>query len=210
MTLAWVDRICNIAREAYPCAWQLDGTEWSTGEPMRVLYYGPATQLDYLAGRLYRECPGSVVPVGRRPLFHVESDIRSCKASFAVIAGSANKLASKRREGDTWIPWWVDCRVLPQRVLEDCRSRNLDWDLNKVSKNDLRFVRGHTLENLRFFYDRIYFPTITKSHGRSAPRSSVAERERQFANGQCRLLFVVRQQKRVGGVLIDCRNMCPT
>ena len=203
------DMTRRIARLFASRTWQFDGRERLSGHPMRVIYAGPETQREYVIGKILEAGSARQTDLGRRSLLALDSLSRRHAADVMVIAGSGSICAPVRKPGDVVAPWWIDCSIDVRRIVHGPRKKALANDLRKLRRAEFKYRRAPGTDELRFFYERIYRPTIIGSHGGSALPSSFEQRKTQVASGEAELLFVTREDEVVGGILIDYREAMP-
>lgn len=148
--------------------------------------------------------------IGRRPLFMLQQLKETLGCSIGIIAGPQRILNWMCRDDDICVPWWIDAELDIEKAL-DCadRPKSLKDDLRRIRKNNLGFKLSMSLEDFKFFYERIYMPTITTSHGASALSSCYQERCAEIRAGKAKLMFVTKDGKPIGGVLLDYQNEIP-
>jgi hypothetical protein len=188
----------------------IDGIEQHSRRKMKVLYAGCAKHRDFIATKIFGSQIERISDTGRKPILFADREVANTSADVFVATGPTSQLLTIRRESDLCIPWWIDCTVSATEIINGPRSRGLQRDLGKVRKNDLRYEKADSEEDVRFFYDRIYTPTVLQSHGKEALPSSLASRLAQWASGKAELLKIYQNKDVIGGVMIDLRDEVPS
>ena len=139
------------------------------------------------------------------------ADARSgLNCSFCVLAVEQQFVSLVRRPGDILLPLWVSCDVPLNNEREYAKSASIRNDLRYIRNNRFTWKLSDKQEEFDFFFENIYVPTITSSHGRSALIASYENRLRKFQSGTMKLLQVMRDNQFLAGVAIDFNGDDPT
>jgi len=186
------------------------GVEKGSNSTVSVLWSGTKQQLAYFQNRIFGCNSVAISRVGRRPMVLTDSLMTQFDCSFCVIILKQQYLWLLRRPDDFCLPLWVHCYVPLTNEREYAKSDSLRGDLRHIRNNKLTWTLSETQDDFNFFYEKIYVPTITDSHGRSALTASYENRLHKFKTGTMKLLQVIRDDQVVAGVTIDFQDNVPT
>jgi len=186
------------------------GAEKGSDSPVSVLWSGTQQQLAYFQDRIFGCNSVAISRVGRRPMVLTDSLMTQFDCSFCVIILKQQFVSLLRRPRDFCLPLWVHCIVPLNDEREYAKSDSLREDLRHIRNAKLSWKLSEKLDDFDFFYENIYVPTITASHGRSALPASYENRLHKFRSGTMKLLQVTRDDQFVAGVTIDFENDVPT
>lgn len=205
-----ISRCIQVLRFLLPRMWYIEGKEITTGEKLGFIWCGPERQQAYMTTRIFGAGAVTTEYIGRRPIMYLERLQESFDCSLAILAGPQHVLDWFSQADDICVPWWVDAE-LDIDVLERTRGRpkSLRDDLRRVRKNALSYHIKRTFGDYKFFYNNIYLPTITGSHGSAALPSSFDRRWAEIAAGRVEMMFITMNGEPVGGLLLDYRNEVP-
>jgi len=193
-----------------PRMWRIEGTERTTVDRLAIIWCGPEKQQEYMANRIFGVGNFNKKCIGRRPVMLLDQLQESFNCSLAVVAGPQQILSWMRRNEDIFVPWWVDAELDLDNALEPIgRSRSLKEDLRRARKNALAFEFAKTADDYEHFYEKIYMPTITASHGAATLPSSFEKRCAEIESGRAEIMFITMNKKRIGGLLLDYRKEVP-
>jgi hypothetical protein len=130
--------------------------------------------------------------------------------SFCVIAVEQQFVPLVRRDGDFLLPLWVNCDVPLTDQREYAKSPSIRADIRNISDNKFTWKLSDKRDDFDFFFEKIYVPTVTISHGRAALTASYENRLRKFKAGTMKLLQVMRDDEFLAGVAIDFDGGVPT
>ena len=188
----------------------VSGAEKSGGLPVSVLWSGREQELAYFQERIFGCNTVALRGIGRRPMILTNSLMKRFNCSFCVLAVEQQFVSLVRRPGDILLPLWVSCDVPLNNKREYAKSASIRADLRYIRNNRLTWRLSDKQEDFDFFFEKIYVPTITSSHGRSALIASYENRLRKFQSGTMRLLQVMRDNQFLAGVAIDFDGDDPT
>lgn len=200
----------SVLRFLLPRMWYIEGTEKTTGERLAFIWCGSDKQQEYMVSRIFGSGNIDKKCIGRRPVMLLDRLQGSYNCCLAIVAGPKQILSVVRREEDICVPWWIDAELDIDDAQESAgRPKSLRDDLRRVRKNQLGFKIIKDAENYKFFYDRVYLPTITASHGAAALPSSFAERWSEIESGVAEVMFVTMNKKPIGGLVLNYQNEVP-
>lgn len=186
------------------------GVEKDSDLPVSVLLSGTEQQLAYIQGRIFGCNSVALTRVGRRPMILMGRLMKRFDCSFCVIAVEQQFVSLVQQPGDFLLPLWVGCDVPLSDDREYARSPSIRADIRNIRNNRFTWELSDKQEDFDFFFEKIYVPTITDSHGRSALTASYENRQHKFETGTMKLLQVMRDNQFLAGVAIDFDNSAPT
>jgi len=179
------------------------GAEKGSELPVSVLWSGTEQQLAYFQDRIFGCNSVALNRIGRRPMILTDSLMTRFNCSFCVIVVERQFVSLVRRPGDFILPLWVDCEVPLNDEREYARSESIRGDLRHIRNNKFTWKLSDSQDDFDFFFEKIYVPTVTVSHGRSALTAAYENRLRKFQSGTMKLLQVMRDDQFLAGVAID-------
>jgi len=186
------------------------GNEKGSDSPVSVLWSGSEQQLAYFQDRIFGRNSVSLRRIGRRPMKLADSLMKQFDCSFCVIVVGRQIVSFVQRPGDFLSPLWVNCDVPLSDERAYAKSASIRKDLRQICDNKLMSRLSDKQEDFDFFFEKIYAPTITTSHGNSALLASYDKRLHKFKSGDMELLQVVRDDQFLAGVVIDFQGDKPT
>ena len=135
--------------------------------------------------------------------------MRLLDCDLAVMAGEHSSLVDLACQESLQVPWWVNAEIDCEAVLAGRNSKALRKDIRKIEKNALYVGSPRSSEDVQYFYDRMYLPTIQQSHGDAALPSSTEIRRRQIQSNDAELVLVMHDETAIGGTVIDYRHGVP-
>jgi hypothetical protein len=179
------------------------GKEINSGMSLSVLWSGPDAHLAYFQKRIFGSHPVSLRRVGRRPVLMLDRLMNVFNCSAAIIIQINRITQFIWRDDDVRAPLWVGCDVELSADRLYAKSESMRGDLRNIRRNELDWTISRAPDDLRSFFENIYLPTVTSSHGGSALPSSLVDRLHQFQSGSMELLQVLRKDEVIAGVTID-------
>jgi len=186
------------------------GVEKSSDAPVSVLLSGTEQQLAFFQSRIFGSNAVARSRIGRRPMFFADRLMKRFDCSFCVVAVERQFESLVRRPGDFLLPLWVSCDVPLNDDREYAKSPSIRADIRNIRNNGFTWQLSDKQEDFDFFFEKIYVPTITDSHGGSALTASYENRQHKFETGTMELLQVMRDNQFLAGVAIDFDNSAPT
>jgi hypothetical protein len=186
------------------------GAEKSSDLPVSVLWSGTEQQLAYFKDRIFGCNAVTLSRIGRRPMILTDKLMARHNCSFCVVMIERQFVWLVRRPSDFILPLWVNCEVPLNDDRAYARSASLRGDIRHIHNNRLTWKLSHDQDDFDYFFEMIYVPTITGSHGRSALTASYENRLRKFQSGTMKLLQVMRDDEFLAGVAIDFDGDKPT
>jgi len=189
--------------------WVLRGRERHSGEPLSVLWAGSKSHLAYLKGRLFETNFLDAKFVGHRPLFMTNWLLRSHACQVGVSLVKQISSSEPKLETDFRVPLWNECEIIFDKNNTTAKAGELLREVNKSLKNGLSGRICTRPGDLEWFFENIYLPSVTSSHGEAALPTSVERRLQQLADGTIELVQIVREGEVIAGTLIDYRGEVP-
>ena len=186
------------------------GVEKDSDSLVSVLWSGTEQQLAYFQDRIFGCNSVTLTRIGRRPMILMGRLMKRFDCSFCVIAVEQQFVSLVRRDGDFLLPLWVNCDVPLTDQREYAKSASVRNDIRHISDNKFTWKLSDKRDDFDFFFEKIYVPTVTTSHGRSALTASYENRLRKFTAGTMKLLQVMRDDQFLAGVAIDFGGDVPT
>lgn len=185
------------------------GQERTSGQQLCFLWSGSKRQFAYFGSRIFESGTARTRRIGRRPLAMAAALAASHGCSMSIVLIPRLYAPLLKGGSDICLPLWVDCEVelCEERTYATCAS--LRDDLRKIRKYDLTWTSAESESEIHHFYERIYWPTVTSSHGAAVLPASREKRLRQYARGDIDLVNVVFDGNVVAGVTIDYRDRIP-
>ena len=191
-------------------SWVMEGRPHGCSDVLRVLSGGvPPPDKAYIAKRLFdnnvHECYK-----GRKMKWMTAATAQrfQCELSITPTGGFAGYSPSDSYE--YLIPKWVTAEVkLTRADVEGGRSKSRRRDLRQLEKNGLYYELTTDTQALLSFYDDMYLPTMTSSHGDGAILRRRDQILQRVAEGKCELLIVKQKQHRIAGSLISYDEEMP-
>ena len=202
-------RIKSLVRRYVSPAFVVRGKEKQSGLDLAVLFVGSVRQNEYLVKKIFDQQVNDRKSVNRCSFSSAPSVMRRLKCDLAIVAGERSSLSNHSSEISLQIPWWVDCEIDCASALDGGGTKALRKDIRKIAKYGLYADTPNSPDDILFFYERIYAPTILQSHGAAALPSSLQKRARQIESGAAELLLVKQNDKTIGGTVIDYRQKMP-
>lgn len=200
----------SFLRFLAPRMWYVEGNEIATGDRLGFVWCGPEKQQEYLVKRIFGRGPVTRIHIGRRPIMSLRRIQESFDCTLTILGGPQNVLGWLGQGDGISIPWWIDAELDIEDVLENGgRSKSLREDLRRMRKNALACKIAKTADEWQYFYERIYLPTIMKSHGAAALPSSLENRYAEIEAGRGEIMFITMGDDIVGGLLLDYRREVP-
>jgi hypothetical protein len=188
-------------------AWLLDGTEDSSGEPLRLLYVGSQIQKNYIAHLAFGAARKETA-VGRRYLWALRGSVKqnSLGCSLAVIECHRRQRWFCEDRGDFFVPQWLCGEV---DVPLQARGNSAREDLRRIKRSDLQFIVTKELDEFDRFYHRMYLPYVTERHQDRAIAMGYDHMMRAARRGACELLLVKKGDESVAGMVIRMEGQLP-
>lgn len=186
------------------------GPEKGSDVPVSVLMSGTEQQRAFFQARIFGGAAVTITRAGRRPMFFANRLMRQHSCSFCVLAVERQFVSLVQRTGDLLLPLWVSCDIPLSDDRGYAKSQSIRADIRNIRNNGYTWKLTEKREDFDFFFENIYVPTITDSHGRSALTASYENRQHKFETGTMKLLQVMRDDQFVAGVAIDFHNSAPT
>jgi len=200
----------HALRFLLPRMWHIEGHEITTGEKLGFIWCGPEKQQAYMTKRMFGTGTVTKSYIGRRLIWDLPRLQETFDCSLAILAGPQHVLNWFSRSEDICIPWWIDAELNIDTIEEPgARPKSLRDDLRRVRKNELTYRITSSFDDYKFFYEKIYLPTITGSHGSAALPSSFEKRYAEIAAGRVEIMFITMNNEPIGGLLLDYRNEVP-
>jgi hypothetical protein len=188
----------------------LTGVEKGSNSLVSVLWSGTEQQLAYFQDRIFGCNSVTLTRIGRRPMILADRLMKRFDCSFCVVIVEQQFVSHVQRHGDFLLPLWVNCDVPLNDKKEYAKSASVRDDIRHISDNKFTWKLSDRQEDFDFFFEKIYVPTITTSHGRAALTASYENRLRKFKTGTMKLLQVMRDDQFLAGVAIDFDGGVPT
>ncbi len=188
-------------------AWLLEGSEVSSGEPLRVLYVGSHVQKNYIAHLAFGAARHETA-VGGRYLWALRGSVKknSLGCSLAVIECHRRQRRFCEDRGDFFVPQWLCGEVdLPLQA----QGRSAKEDLRRIRRSDLHFVVTKELDDFDQFYHRMYLPYVTERHQDRAIAMGYDHMMEAARRGACELLLVKKGDEPVAGMVIRMEGQLP-
>jgi hypothetical protein len=185
------------------------GPAKGTESTVSLFWSGTAEHLAYFQTRVFSDGNAAIRRIGRRPISMLRNMLAKSDPSLGAVVLNRRLADRISRPEDLVIPLWVDCRVDLDEERKYAESKSLRVDLRNIRKNELVWRISSAQKDLDYFYEQIYLPTITASHGRAALLANRVERLKLFERGEMELLLVERDSKVIAGVTIDYRQQEP-
>ncbi|MGB5706868.1 MAG: hypothetical protein WBM41_08545 [Arenicellales bacterium] len=186
------------------------GKEKGSDSLVSVLWSGTEQQLAYFQDRIFGCNSVTLTRVGRRPMVLTDRLMKRFDCSFCVIVVEQQFLSLVRRHGDFLLPLWVSCDVPLNDEREYAKSASIRDDIRHINDNKFTWKLSDKRDDFDYFFEKIYIPTITTSHGRSALTASYENRLHKFKSGTMELLQIMHEDKFLAGVAIDFDGDLPT
>jgi hypothetical protein len=177
--------------------------------PVSVLWSGAEQQQAYFRDRFFGRNSVATTRIGRRPMILADRLMKQLNCSFSVIALEQRLALLVRKPGDIFLPLWVTCDVSLNDERDYARSPSIRDDIRHIRTNQLSWKLSDKQDDFDFFFEKIYMPTITSSHGHSALPASYENRLCKFRSGTMKLLQVMRDEQFLAGVAIDFESGAP-
>jgi hypothetical protein len=183
-------------------SWVLEGHPQGCSNALRVLFEGRPADKAYISKRLF---DGDVLDYyqGRKIKWMTAATARqlNCELSITPMGGFAGYPLSESYE--YLIPSWVTAEVkITAADVEEGRSKSRRRDLHQLVKNRIHYELTTDKQAMLEFYDGMYVPTITSSHGDGALLMGRDQMLQCVKQGNCELLLITHKQQRIAGSLI--------
>lgn len=186
------------------------GVEKGSDSTVSVLWSGTEQQLAYFQDRIFGCNSVKLTRVGRRPMVLTDYLMARFDCSFCIVVVEPQFVSFVRRQGDLLMPLWVNCDVPLNDERGYAKSPSIRDDIRHISSNKYTWKLTDDRDDFDFFFEKIYVPTITTSHGRAALTASYENRLRKFMAGTMELLQVMHDDQFLAGVAIDFDGGTPT
>jgi hypothetical protein len=186
------------------------GVEKTGGENLTLLWSGSKKQFAYFDKRIFESGTAKTKRIGRRPIYMSDNLSKKYDCSLSIVLLPERYLPFIKQSSDICLPLWVDCQVELCQGRTYATSDSIRADLRKIAKYRLSWERAREEAEVRHFFERIYLPTVSASHGKAVLPASGHKRLRQFASGKLDLINVVFEGEVVAGVTIDYRDKVPS
>ena len=187
----------------------LSGIENGGDTPLTFLWSGSEKHLTYFQKRIFGLNAVTLKRIGRRPITMLNSLLSKFDCSFGATILQRDVVPVFERPGDFSLPLWVDCDVDLSAERTYAKSESMRGDLRKIRNNQLTWKVSGKRDDFEFFFEKIYLPTVTSSHGRAALLASQHKRLQQIESGTMELIQVMRDDQFIAGVTIDYRDDVP-
>jgi hypothetical protein len=200
-----LQKIPPILRQLYdevlrPRVWMLDGTEVSSGEPLRLLYVGSEVHKNYI-GKLAFAGSQREQLLGREYLWSLPRlvDRSSSDCSLMIIEGYELHRRVLAHEGDFYVPLWLRAEVDVPLLGNHSSAKE---DLRKVRKSKLTFEVTKDWQQLDLFYNSMHLPYIYKRHPGQEVTIGYDDMMEMARRDACELLLVREGSEYIAGVLL--------
>lgn len=187
----------------------VSGLERTSRKQLNILWSGPEEHLAYFAQRFFQSGQINSYPVGRRSLRSLDALLSRYHCQIAMVIATKNVLALAVSESDLVLPLWIECTVNIDEKHVIPKSGDIRRSVRRFKSNDYRCSMSSDAEDLHYFFDAIYLPTIRKSHGEAALPASLQDRLSQFERGDAELMKVLHEGQCIAGLIIDYRKSIP-
>jgi hypothetical protein len=180
--------------------WLLEGTETSSGEPLRLLYAGTEVHKNYV-GKLAFGGSQREEWLGRRYLWSLPRLVArsSADCSLMVIEGYGPHQRALADDNSFYTPVWLQNEV---DVPLAAKNKSAKEDLRKVRRSKLAYEVTQDPQQLEFFYHSMHLPYVYRRYpGQEVSLDYIDILENVELNA-CELLLVTKGSEYVAGVLL--------
>jgi elongation factor P hydroxylase len=201
--LFWIVSVFKVG------TWFIAGKERCTGENFSIVYAGLEENRCLLTNMIFESC--TEVDCGKQWLWKIPETARNhpnpCSMIIREVPGRYEVVF--RSKSSFFLPNWIQAGVDISGDMEAHikQNRSLKSDVQRIKKNNLCYDVANNIDSLREFYDTMYLPYITQSYGNEASLLSYEHFEKQFK--KCDLLFLKKENERIGGILINYSKRLP-
>lgn len=145
----------------------VSGVGQTSKEPLQVLFVGNDSVPYFLFHKLFVGDPDLKMK-GRMWIWECSRIKQTCDSEVAGVLVSVDRFLHRFLHDDGWfvIPHWVGMCFDSSKdfsVLLVELSRSASHDVSKVKKGGFSFTITSDIEKIRFFYEKMYLPTISKN-----------------------------------------------
>lgn len=202
-------RASNFLRAFRFPVYLISGYSRHGGGNLRLIYAGNTHLRHYIKQLAFVDSPDEkyvgklTLPGLRRFARQATADIELCRSHVSLVRAG---LFPHRLFVPDWLSGTTD--LLSQAEYEKS-SKSLRRDRRYLERNNVRYTVTRNEQDLRLFYDQMYIPHVTASHGDSALLMSDTDMIDRARSNAAELVLIKRNEKPVGGSLIVYENRQP-
>ena len=201
------NRVRSLRKHARLPVSKLHGREKYSGAELNVLYAGTPSQKAYFRSLYFADEPRET-DLGDSFAWSLNRCAAENDCDLVVAVQARTELKLLPRAGFL-LPLWVSAEADTSVSPYEISDKSLKADLARVRKNDLRCEHSTSLQDLEFFWERMYVPYIETQHGRQAILGSIDEFRDLITQGKLLITFAIQDGKRVAGGTLTTEGPTP-
>ena len=191
----------NILRKFKYCilpVYLYKGNEKTGGQPLNIVYIGWDIRIcNYWTNRLMDKSL-LVEKKGMIPVWKVHNHLNINKVLYDMAIVEMNNLTKifARRNTGFLIPRWFEMQIDNKDGIIKVRKKDIK---RRIRKYSLTFKKDFSKSDIKFFYERMFIPFISKRHGDNAVLCDYAYFLNKFKKKGSRLNFILKDGKPIAG-----------
>jgi len=180
--------------------WIIDGTEPSSGNNLRILYFGSDVHKNYIAHLFFLDnCHD--ISIGRYYYWSIPYIIKNNCANCSLIIIETNYLLRRiyQAADDFYIPLWLSASAAVPLVPNRKASQS---DVRRIRNSRLECVVTNELSEFNKFYYSMYLPYLIQRHKDRAIVMDYEYMMHRVTHGECELLLIRKGNESIAGALL--------
>jgi len=188
--------------------WIITGKD-SLKNQFSIIYAGSERHKNYIENLVFDDIYSEII-IGKWlwDIFKI-SQKKSNACSLMVLQINYALRSLFDNEKSFYIPCWISGEVdisIDTSLITRANS-SIKSDIRRIKKHNLQFELAKGQYHFDNFYNNMYLPYITMTHGDRAILMTYGEMKKQIKN--CDLLLIKMEKEHVGGILIIYENNVP-
>jgi len=190
-------------RSFSPTAFLLDGQTPVSGAPLRILYCHHRGAFLYYVKKLAYADRCTEAELGRVFAWRLDKIAREHGCDLSLLHGPSSWQVPGLFPNCFFIPQWISGQVrLDNESVYTGASPSRRRDIRKLDASDYGFFVSENHNDITFFYERMYLPTMDASHGLAAIKMNLDDALDRTARGEAELVMITDGQEPVAGSLV--------
>ncbi|GLX79298.1 hypothetical protein tinsulaeT_26380 [Thalassotalea insulae] len=181
--------------------WIISGSNTKLDQSFTIIHIGSKVQKNYISS-LFFDDVSQEDNLGKKNILQIKTLLNKNQhnACYLVADGLPADIKMLRCDKSFFIPQWIDSSLaLPL----SSKSQGAKSDLKKIRRNNLTYEISNDISDVELFYYHMYLPYLNNRYqGQDIPMK-FDKFKQGYQQGTVKLLFVVHENNRVAGQVID-------